>query len=175
MIAASTPWPSPHRTTGTITNTGGSSVSVSQVGITGTGMSVSGITTPLTLNGGQKARSGSSKSSRESPRIERCFRQGTRESAESLIFFQAFHTTTSAITNLWRNETGVCTRSEGKTNSVPCLFLHLILKWFLGLALITSLRKEGLCLCVFSLPEQFTFTGVPLLTKTFKRDNAKGK
>ena len=39
----------------TITNTGGSSVSVSQVGITGTGMSVSGITTPLTLNGGQSA------------------------------------------------------------------------------------------------------------------------
>jgi hypothetical protein len=39
----------------TITNTGGSSVAVSQVGITGTGMSVSGITTPLTLNGGQSA------------------------------------------------------------------------------------------------------------------------
>jgi len=39
----------------TITNTGGSSVSVSQVGITGTGMSVSGITTPVTLNGGQSA------------------------------------------------------------------------------------------------------------------------
>ena len=39
----------------TITNTGGSSVTVSQVGITGTGLTVSGITTPLTLNGGQSA------------------------------------------------------------------------------------------------------------------------
>jgi hypothetical protein len=39
----------------TITNTGGSSISVTQVGITGTGFSVSGITTPLTLNGGQSA------------------------------------------------------------------------------------------------------------------------
>jgi hypothetical protein len=37
----------------TITNTGGSSVSVTQVGVTGTGFSVSGITTPLTLNAGQ--------------------------------------------------------------------------------------------------------------------------
>lgn len=41
--------------TETITNTGGSSVTVSQVGITGTGLTVSGITTPLTLNGGQSA------------------------------------------------------------------------------------------------------------------------
>jgi len=39
----------------TITNTGGSSISVSQVGITGTGLSVSGITTPATLNAGQSA------------------------------------------------------------------------------------------------------------------------
>jgi hypothetical protein len=39
----------------TITNTGGSSVTVSQVGITGTGFSVSGITPPVTLNGGQSA------------------------------------------------------------------------------------------------------------------------
>ncbi|PWT84579.1 MAG: hypothetical protein C5B58_04500 [Acidobacteria bacterium] len=39
----------------TITNTGGSSISVTQVGITGTGFSVTGITTPLTLNGGQSA------------------------------------------------------------------------------------------------------------------------
>jgi hypothetical protein len=41
--------------TETIANTGSSSVSVTQVGITGTGFSVSGITTPLTLNGGQSA------------------------------------------------------------------------------------------------------------------------
>jgi len=40
----------------TITNTGASSVSVTQVGIMGTGFSVSGITTPLTLNGGQSAK-----------------------------------------------------------------------------------------------------------------------
>jgi len=39
----------------TITNTGGSSVSVTQVGVTGTGFSVSGITTPATLNAGQSA------------------------------------------------------------------------------------------------------------------------
>ena len=39
----------------TITNTGGSSVTVSQVGITGTGFSVSGITAPVTLTGGQSA------------------------------------------------------------------------------------------------------------------------
>jgi Cep192 domain 4/Abnormal spindle-like microcephaly-assoc'd, ASPM-SPD-2-Hydin/HYDIN/CFA65/VesB-like, Ig-like domain len=39
----------------TITNTGGSSVSINTVAITGTGFSVSGITTPLTLNGGQSA------------------------------------------------------------------------------------------------------------------------
>ena len=39
----------------TITNTGATSVTVSQVGITGSGLSVSGIATPLTLNGGQGA------------------------------------------------------------------------------------------------------------------------
>jgi len=39
----------------TIKNPGGSSVSVTQVGVTGTGFSVSGITTPVTLNGGQSA------------------------------------------------------------------------------------------------------------------------
>lgn len=39
----------------TITNTGASSLTVSQVGITGTGLSVSGIPAPLTLNGGQGA------------------------------------------------------------------------------------------------------------------------
>jgi hypothetical protein len=39
----------------TITNTGGSSITVSKVGITGTGFSFSGITTPLTLNGGKSA------------------------------------------------------------------------------------------------------------------------
>ncbi len=39
----------------TITNTGGSSVTVSQVGITGTGFSVSGIAAPVTLTGGQSA------------------------------------------------------------------------------------------------------------------------
>ena len=39
----------------TITNTGSTSVSVSKVAITGTGFSVSGITTPLTLNGGKSA------------------------------------------------------------------------------------------------------------------------
>jgi Abnormal spindle-like microcephaly-assoc'd, ASPM-SPD-2-Hydin len=37
----------------TVTNTGGSSVTISQVGITGTGFSVSGITTPVTLTAGQ--------------------------------------------------------------------------------------------------------------------------
>lgn len=39
----------------TITNTGATSVTVSQVGITGSGLSLSGIATPLTLNGGQYA------------------------------------------------------------------------------------------------------------------------
>ena len=39
----------------TITNTGTTTISVTQVAITGTGFSVSGITTPLTLNGGQSA------------------------------------------------------------------------------------------------------------------------
>lgn len=39
----------------TITNTGSTSVIVSQVGIGGAGMSVSGITTPVTLNAGQSA------------------------------------------------------------------------------------------------------------------------
>ncbi len=39
----------------TITNTGTSSISVTQVGIGGTGLSVSGITTPLTLSSGQSA------------------------------------------------------------------------------------------------------------------------
>ena len=39
----------------TVTNTGGSSVTISQATITGTGFSLSGITTPLTLTGGQSA------------------------------------------------------------------------------------------------------------------------
>ena len=39
----------------TITNTGGSSVTISQVGISGTGFSVSGITAPVTLTAGQSA------------------------------------------------------------------------------------------------------------------------
>ena len=39
----------------TITNTGASSVTVSKVGMTGAGLSVSGIATPLTLNAGQNA------------------------------------------------------------------------------------------------------------------------
>lgn len=39
----------------TITNTGSASVSISQVGITGTGFAVSGITTPLTLTAGGTA------------------------------------------------------------------------------------------------------------------------
>ena len=39
----------------TVTNTGGSSVTISQVGISGTGFSVSGITTPVTLTAGQSA------------------------------------------------------------------------------------------------------------------------
>jgi hypothetical protein len=38
---------------GTVTNTGGSSVTISQVSISGTGFSLSGITTPLTLAAGQ--------------------------------------------------------------------------------------------------------------------------
>ncbi len=37
----------------TLTNTGGSSVQISQVGITGTGFTLSGITTPMTLTAGQ--------------------------------------------------------------------------------------------------------------------------
>jgi hypothetical protein len=37
----------------TVTNTGGSSVTISQVGISGTGYSVSGITAPVTLTAGQ--------------------------------------------------------------------------------------------------------------------------
>jgi hypothetical protein len=40
---------------GTVTNTGGSSVTISQVGISGTGFSLSGITTPVTLTAGQSA------------------------------------------------------------------------------------------------------------------------
>ena len=39
----------------TVTNTGGSSVTISQAGISGTGFSLSGITTPLTLTAGQSA------------------------------------------------------------------------------------------------------------------------
>jgi len=39
----------------TITNTGGTSIAVSKVGITGTGFSFSGITTPLTINAGKSA------------------------------------------------------------------------------------------------------------------------
>ena len=39
----------------TLTNTGGSSVTISQVGISGTGFTVSGITAPLTLTAGQSA------------------------------------------------------------------------------------------------------------------------
>jgi hypothetical protein len=39
----------------TITNTGGASITVSQVGTSGTGFSVSGITAPLTLTAGQSA------------------------------------------------------------------------------------------------------------------------
>jgi hypothetical protein len=39
----------------TVTNTGGSSVTISQVGISGTGFSLSGITTPVTLTAGQSA------------------------------------------------------------------------------------------------------------------------
>ena len=39
----------------TITNTGGSSVTISQVGISGTGFSLSGITAPVTLTAGQSA------------------------------------------------------------------------------------------------------------------------
>jgi IPT/TIG domain/Abnormal spindle-like microcephaly-assoc'd, ASPM-SPD-2-Hydin len=40
---------------GTVTNTGGSSVTISQVGISGTGYGLSGITAPLTLTAGQSA------------------------------------------------------------------------------------------------------------------------
>ncbi len=39
----------------TVTNTGGSSVTISQVGISGTGFSLSGITAPVTLTAGQTA------------------------------------------------------------------------------------------------------------------------
>jgi Abnormal spindle-like microcephaly-assoc'd, ASPM-SPD-2-Hydin/Protein of unknown function (DUF1573) len=39
----------------TVTNTGGSSVTISQVGISGTGFTVSGITAPVTLTAGQSA------------------------------------------------------------------------------------------------------------------------
>ncbi len=39
----------------TVTNTGGSSVTISQVGISGSGFSVSGITAPVTLTAGQSA------------------------------------------------------------------------------------------------------------------------
>ena len=39
----------------TVTNTGGSSVTISQVGISGTGFSLSGVTTPVTLAAGQTA------------------------------------------------------------------------------------------------------------------------
>src|ERR1035437_10135164 len=39
----------------TVTNTGGSGVTISQVGISGTGYSLSGITTPVTLTAGQSA------------------------------------------------------------------------------------------------------------------------
>ncbi len=38
---------------GTLTNTGGSSVTISQAGISGTGFTLSGITTPVTLTAGQ--------------------------------------------------------------------------------------------------------------------------
>jgi hypothetical protein len=41
--------------TETVTNTGGSTVTISQVGISGTGFSLSGISTPLTLTAGQSA------------------------------------------------------------------------------------------------------------------------
>ncbi len=40
---------------GTVTNSGGSSVTVSQIGINGTGFTLSGITVPLTLAAGQSA------------------------------------------------------------------------------------------------------------------------
>jgi Protein of unknown function (DUF1573)/Abnormal spindle-like microcephaly-assoc'd, ASPM-SPD-2-Hydin len=39
----------------TVTNTGGSSVTISQIGISGTGFSLTGISTPLTLTAGQSA------------------------------------------------------------------------------------------------------------------------
>ena len=39
----------------TVTNTGGSSVTISQIGVSGTGYSLSGITTPITLTAGQSA------------------------------------------------------------------------------------------------------------------------
>src|ERR1700730_9909321 len=39
----------------TVTNTGGASVTISQIGISGTGVSLSGITTPVTLAAGQSA------------------------------------------------------------------------------------------------------------------------
>jgi hypothetical protein len=40
---------------GSLTNTGGSSVTISQVGISGTGFTLSGMTTPVTLGAGQSA------------------------------------------------------------------------------------------------------------------------
>ena len=40
---------------GTVTNSGGSSVTISQIGISGTGLTLSGITTPMTLTAGQSA------------------------------------------------------------------------------------------------------------------------
>ncbi|MGC1450281.1 MAG: choice-of-anchor D domain-containing protein [Candidatus Sulfotelmatobacter sp.] len=44
---------SPQSLSATVTNTGGSSVTISQVGISGTGFSLSGITAPITLTAGQ--------------------------------------------------------------------------------------------------------------------------
>jgi hypothetical protein len=44
-----------HKLTDTLTNTGGSSLTISKVGISGTGFTLSGITTPLTLGSGQSA------------------------------------------------------------------------------------------------------------------------
>src|SRR3954462_10210541 len=41
----------------TLTNTGGTSVTISQVAISGTGFSLSGITTPVTINAGQSTTS----------------------------------------------------------------------------------------------------------------------
>jgi hypothetical protein len=44
-----------HKLTDTLTNTGGSSLTISKFGISGTGFTLSGITTPLTLGSGQSA------------------------------------------------------------------------------------------------------------------------